>query len=42
MRNVLANRMKSTNDPALDAFEHRNEPAMLDTFMRRASRNPSR
>lgn len=37
MRKALAERMKATNDPALDAFVNRNDPAKLDEFMKQQS-----
>lgn len=33
MRDALRERMKKTNDPALEAFEKREDPKALDTFM---------
>lgn len=38
MRKALAARMKATNDPALDAFENRQDPQKLDVFMQQQSR----
>jgi hypothetical protein len=34
MRNVLRKQMKRTNDLALEPFVNRNNPAVIDEFMR--------
>ena len=33
MREALRERMKKTNDPALEAFEKKDDPKALDTFI---------
>ena len=34
MRGVLENRMQKTRDPALTAFQNREKPEAIDTFMK--------
>ena len=34
MRQTLGNRMKKTNDPALNAFKNRKDPKAIENFMK--------